>query len=104
MQGKKLYVGNLGFSVTQEQLSALFGEHGEVQKVDVIEGKGFAFVEMADSAAAETAKEALDGAEFDGRTLKVDEAHPQRSRPHGGPRGGGDRRDRGRGGGPPRRY
>jgi RNA recognition motif-containing protein len=116
MQGKKLYVGNLGFSVTQEQLSTLFGEHGEVQKVDVIEGKGFAFVEMADSEAAETAKEALDGAEFDGRTLKVDEARPPRSGPRdgsrggprggsrGGPRGGGDRRDRGGRGGSPRRY
>jgi len=94
MQGSKLYVGNLGYSVTNEQLTELFANHGEVRNVNIIEGKGFGFVEMGSSAEAETAKEALDGADFSGRTLKVDEARPPRSGPRsgGGPRGGGQRR------------
>jgi len=95
MQGSKLYVGNLGYSVTNEQLAELFANHGEVRHVNIIEGKGFGFVEMGSSSEAETAKEALDGADFAGRTLKVDEARPPRT--GGGPRGGGPR-----GGGPRR--
>ena len=95
MQGKKLYVGNLGFSVTNEQLQNLFSSHGEVKEVNIIQGKGFGFVEMGDPAQAQSAKEALDGTELEGRTLKVDEARPPKSRP----RGGGPRRDRGPKGG-----
>ena len=97
MQGSKLYVGNLRYSVTSQQLQDLFAEHGEVKSVNIIEGTGFGFVEMGTPAEADKAREALNGADFDGRTLKIDEAKPPRSR---------DDRDRGRqgGGGGPRRY
>ncbi|GAH51806.1 unnamed protein product [marine sediment metagenome] len=78
MQGSKLYVGNLSYSVTNEQLKELFSNHGEVKQVNIIEGRGFAFVEMSDQSEAEKAKAALDGSDFDGRTLKVDEAKPPR--------------------------
>ncbi|MBA7503674.1 hypothetical protein ES706_02285 [subsurface metagenome] len=76
MQGSKLYVGNLTYSVTNEQLEELFSNYGEVKQVNIIEGRGFGFVEMSDPSEAEKAKEALDGSDFDGRTLKVDEARP----------------------------
>ncbi len=78
MQGSKLYVGNLGYSVTNEQLKELFSNHGEVKQVNIIEGRGFGFVEMSDSSGAEKAKEALDGSDFKGRALKVDEARPRK--------------------------
>ena len=87
MEGSKLYVGNLGYSVTNEQLEELFGGHGQVKQVNVIESKGFGFVEMSSPEEAEKAKQALDGTDFKGRTLKVDEARPPRSRDS---RGGGD--------------
>ncbi len=80
MQGSKLYVGNLSYSVTSEQLEGLFSNHGEVRQVNIIEGKGFGFVEMSSAGEAEKAKEALDGADFEGRTLKVDEARPPRDK------------------------
>jgi len=76
MEGSKLYVGNLTYSVTNEQLEELFSKYGEVKQVNIIEGRGFGFVEMSDHSEAEKAKEALDGSDFDGRTLKVDEARP----------------------------
>ena len=81
MQGSKLYVGNLQYSVTNDKLQELFAGHGEVKNVNIIEGKGFGFVEMSTPEEAEGAKEALNGTEFEGRTLKVDEARPPRSRP-----------------------
>jgi len=92
MQVSKLYVGNLSYSVTNEQLEELFSSYGQVKEVRVIEGKGFGFVEMSNTAEAEKAKEALDGSDFEGRTLKVDEARPPKdkgSRPFnkGGQRG-----------------
>ena len=80
MQGSKLYVGNLSYSVTNEQLEELFSSHGKVQSANVIGNKGFGFVELSDNTEAEKAKEALDGTSFEGRTLKVDEALPQRPR------------------------
>jgi len=80
MQGNKLYVGNLSYSVTNEQLEKLFSPHGQVKTANVIGDKGFGFVEMANSSEAEAAKEALDGTDFEGRNLKVDEARPQRQR------------------------
>jgi len=80
MQGSKLYVGNLSYSVSNEQLEELFAAYGVVKQVNVIEGKGFGFVEMSSTAEAEKAKEALDAFEFKGRTLKVDEARPPRTR------------------------
>ena len=80
MQGSKLYVGNLKYSVTNEQLEELFGKHGEVVNVNIIEGKGFGFVEMGSPEDAEKAKEALNSQEYDGRTLRIDEARPPRDR------------------------
>ncbi len=84
MQGSKLYVGNLSFSVTKEQLEELFSSHGEVKQVNIIEGRGFGFVEMSSSSEAESAKQGLNGTDFEGRSLRVDEARPPRS---------GERRD-----------
>lgn len=80
MQGSKLYVGNLSYSVTNEQLEKLFSNYGEVKQVNIIEGKGFGFVEMGSNSEAKKAKEVLNGYEFEGRTLKVDEARPPKKR------------------------
>ena len=80
MPGSKLYVGNLSYSVTNEQLKELFSTYGEVREVNVIVGRGFGFVEMSSPSEAEKAKEALNGSDLEGRTLKVDEARPPRSR------------------------
>jgi RNA recognition motif-containing protein len=81
MQGSKLYVGNLNYSVTNDQLEELFSDYGEVRQVNIIEGKGFGFVEMSNPTEAEKAKETLNGSDFKGRTLRVDEARPPRSKP-----------------------
>ncbi len=91
---KKLYVGNLSFSSTEEDLRAAFESHGAVDSVNVItdretgRSRGFAFVEMDDASAADAAMRALDGSEVGGRSLKVSEAHDKRS---GGGGGGRDR-------------
>lgn len=93
--GKKLYVGNIPFSTTEDELRSLFERHGGVGSVSVItdretgRSRGFAFVEMADDNAAETAQRALDGSELGGRSLRVNEAHERP--PRGG--GGGFRRN-----------
>jgi RNA recognition motif-containing protein len=89
MQGSKLYVGNFSYSVTEEDLREMFASHGEVKEIKVIEGKGFGFVEMSSPAEAEKAKEALNGSNHKGRTLRVDEARPPKERSFGG--GGGSR-------------
>jgi RNA recognition motif-containing protein len=86
MQGKKLYVGNFSYSVSKEDLETLFSTHGKVTEVNVIEGRGFGFVEMSEPAEAEKAKEALNGSDYKGRTLRVDEARPPKDR--GAGRGG----------------
>jgi RNA recognition motif-containing protein len=80
MEGSKLYVGNLSYSVTGEQLQELFSKYGEVKQVNIIEGRGYGFIEMSSPAEAEKAKEALNGTDFEGRTMKVDEARPLRKR------------------------
>ena len=80
VQGSKLYVGNLSYAVTNEQLEELFSNYGEVRQVNIIEGRAFGFVEMSNQSEAERAKEALNGSEFKGGILKVDEARPPRSR------------------------
>lgn len=80
MQGNKLYVGNLTYSVTEEQVEKLFAEQGQVNAVNLIGNKGFGFVEMSSAEEAEKAKEALNGVSFEGRTLIVDEARPQKER------------------------
>ena len=87
MQGSKLYVGNLNYAVTNEQIDELFSAHGTVKSVNIIESKGFGFVEMSSPEEAEQAKEALHDTDFMGRALKIDEARPQKKKPH--PSGGG---------------
>jgi RNA recognition motif-containing protein len=74
MPGSKLYVGSLSPSVTDEELKELFSKYGEVKQLNLIKGRGFGFVEMSSQSEAEKAKEALNGSEFKGSTLKVDEA------------------------------
>lgn len=80
---KKLFVGNLSYSVTSESLEELFKQFGEVESAAVImdretgRSKGFGFVEMNDDAAADAAIKALDGNEQDGRKLTVNEARPK---------------------------
>jgi len=80
MQSSKLYVGNLNYSVTSEQLNELFANYGAVRNANVIEGKGFGFVEMETTEEAEAAAEALNGTDYAGRTMRVDEARPPRER------------------------
>ncbi|MCY0965975.1 RNA recognition motif domain-containing protein [Parathalassolituus penaei] len=82
-----IYVGNLPYSVTKEDLSALFSEFGEVGRATVVidretnRSKGFGFVEMADDAAATAAIEALNNKDMNGRGLRVNEAKPREERP-----------------------
>lgn len=80
MQSNKLYVGNLNYEVADEELKELFSEYGEVKEVKIIGDKGFGFVEMSSQAEAEKAKNELDGHEFKGRNLRVNEARPQRDK------------------------
>jgi cold-inducible RNA-binding protein len=86
----KLYVGGLAYSVTEQELEALFAEHGKVTSAAVIkdrdsgQSKGFGFVEMADNAEAKAAMAALNGKEVSGRSIMVNEARPQEDRRSGG--------------------
>ena len=92
--GKKLYVGNLTYDVTDSTLSQLFEAHGTVQSAQVImdrdtgRSKGFGFVEMGSDAEAQAAIQALNGKEVEGRALTVNEAKPREDRGGGGGRGG----------------
>jgi len=94
---KKLYVGGLPYSVTDEQLSELFATHGTVESAKVItdrytdSSRGFGFVEMSSQQEAENAIEALNSTELGGRTLTVNMAKPREERPRrsGGGGGGG---------------
>ncbi|HEY5565960.1 MAG TPA: RNA-binding protein [Gammaproteobacteria bacterium] len=87
-----IYVGNLAYSVTEDELRSAFGEFGEVSSVNLIidrgtgQSKGFGFVEMSDSAAAEAAIKALNGTPLNGRNIKVNQAKPREQRPSRGPR------------------
>jgi RNA recognition motif-containing protein len=84
MQGSSLYVGNLGYSVTEDQLRELFSSYGEVKGIRIIPNRDFGFVDMSSSSEAEAARTALNGSDFQGRTLKVDEARPPRAERRGG--------------------
>ena len=101
---KKLYVGNLPFRSTEDELRDLFGQHGEVSSASIVmdretgRSRGFAFVEMSDDGDAETAINALNGYSLGGRALVVNEARPREERPRGGG-GGGYGGGRGGGGG-----
>lgn len=94
---KKLYIGGLAYSVTEEELEALFAEQGKVTSVAIIkdrdsgQSKGFGFVEMEDDASAQNAIKELNGKEVSGRSIVVNEARPQENRRPGGG-GGGFRR------------
>lgn len=95
----KLYIGNLDYTVTEEQLEALFATYGPVKQVDIIDGRGFGFVEMTETEDAAKAKEALNETSFQGRTLRVDEARVQKKREYSGGGSGGYGGSGGGGGG-----
>jgi cold-inducible RNA-binding protein len=94
--GKKLYVGNLAFAVTDKDLEGLFAQAGVCESATVImdrntgQSRGFGFVEMSSNAEAQKAIQQLDGQEVQGRTIKVSEAQ-ERERSGGGGGRGGDR-------------
>ena len=100
--GRKLYVGNLPYSVTEQALSTKFAACGTVESVKLItdrdtgRSKGFGFIEMGSDAEAQAAIESLNNTDFDGRPLRVNEALPQKKRSSGG--GGGGRGGYGGGG------
>jgi RNA recognition motif-containing protein len=100
--GKKLYVGNLTYDVTDAALETLFAEHGSVQSAQIImdrdtnRSKGFGFVEMSTDQEAQNAIQALNGQQVGGRALTVNEAKPREERGGGG---GGSRGGYGGGGG-----
>ncbi len=111
---KNIYVGNLSFDSSEDQVRSLFEAYGAVEKVNIItdrdsgQPRGFAFVEMMDDDAASKAIEALNGTSLGGRNLNINEARPKADRPRGGGGGGGrggfgggggGGRDRGRSGG-----
>lgn len=94
MEKKKLYLGNLNYSATSEEVRALLSEYANVTNVNIIEEKGFGFAEFETQEDAEKALNELNGKEFKGRTLKIDFANPPKKnfRPAGagfaGNRGG----------------
>lgn len=91
---KKLYVGNLAYSVTDSTLEQMFAAHGNVQSAQVImdrdtgRSKGFGFVEMSSDQEAQAAIAAMNGQQVEGRSLTVNEARPREDRGGGGGRGG----------------
>ena len=91
----KLYVGNLSFNTTTQDLETMFGASGTVQSANLIEdretgrSRGFGFVEMSSKEEAQDAISTLNGKEVDGRALTVNEAKPREDRGGGGNRGGG---------------
>ena len=93
--GKKLYIGNLSFKVTEDELQEKLAEFGQVESVKIItdrdtgQSKGFGFVEMASDAEARAAIDGLNGKDLGGRALKVNEARPQERGSRGGGGGGG---------------
>ena len=92
---KNIYVGNLTFDATEDQVRGLFEAYGPVDKVSIVtdrdtgQPRGFAFVEMTDDDSASKAMEALNGTNLGGRNLTVNEARPKTDRPRGGGGGGG---------------
>jgi RNA recognition motif-containing protein len=93
--GRKLYVGNLPYSATDQELSTKFAACGTVESAKVItdrdtgRSKGFGFIEMATDAEAQAAIDSLNGVDYDGRAMKVNEAKPQEKRSGNGGFGGG---------------
>jgi cold-inducible RNA-binding protein len=105
MSNSKLYVGNLSFKTTEDELRSAFGQHGSVTDVYVAMDKmtgrprGFAFVTMGTPEEAKAAAEKMNGQDLGGRQLTVNEARPKEERPSGGFGGGGGGRGFGGGGG-----
>ena len=103
--GKKLYVGNLPFSITEERIGEIFGQIGQIDSVRIVtdrdtgRSKGFGFVEMGSDEDAQAAIEQLHGADMEGRALVVNEARPMEPRGDRGGGGGGGYRGGGGGGG-----
>jgi RNA recognition motif-containing protein len=101
----KLYVGNLSFKTSSEDLQELFSQAGTVESASVVEdretgrSRGFGFVEMATAEEGHAAIQQFNGKEFGGRNLTVNEARPREDRGGGGGYGGGGGRGGGRGGG-----
>ena len=101
----EIYVGNLPYHTTEDDLQGAFGEHGEVTRATIIkdrdtgQSRGFGFVEMINSDEARVAVEALNGSDLGGRTLTVNEARPRQPRSGGGGGGGGGYGGGGGGGG-----
>ena len=99
MSQNKLYVGNLSFNSTEDDITDAFSAYGTVTSVNVImdrdtgRPRGFAFVEMGSDSEAQSAVQALDGQDLGGRNIKVNVAKPREPRSGGGG-GGGGRRDR----------
>jgi RNA recognition motif-containing protein len=104
VMGKKLYVGNMSYSVDSSALEQMFKSFGTVESAQVItdratgRSKGFGFVEMSSDSEAQSAIDALNGKEHDGRALTVNEAKPREDRPRSFGGGGGGRSSGGRGG------
>ncbi len=102
---KNLYVGNLPHSTTEADLRGVFETHGAVEKVTLVtdrdtgRSRGFGFVEMTNAGEADNAITALNGTDFGGRPLTINEARPKTERPRGGGGGGGPRFGGGGGGG-----
>jgi RNA recognition motif-containing protein len=102
---KNIFVGNLDFSATESSLRSLFEPYGTVDRVNLVtdrdtgRSRGFAFVEMSDSAEADKAIAALNGATLEGRALNINEARPKPAGGGGGGRGGFSRGPQGGGGG-----
>ena len=100
-----IFVGNLSYQTTETELEAAFAAYGQVDRVSIVrdrdsgQPRGFAFVEMANSADAEKAISALNGSEMNGRALNVNEARPREQRSGGGRGFGGGGGNRGGGGG-----
>jgi RNA recognition motif-containing protein len=98
-----IFVGNLSYQVTQDELHSLFGQYGNVERVNIItdrdtgQPRGFAFVEMTDAREAETAISQLNGMEVRGRAMNVNEARPKAAGGGGGRGYGGGERGGGRG-------
>jgi cold-inducible RNA-binding protein len=90
-----VFVGNLSFQTTQDDLNSIFSQYGAVERVNVVtdrttgQPRGFAFVEMSSRTEAESAISALNGTDLHGRTLNVNEARPKTDGPRGGGGGGG---------------
>jgi cold-inducible RNA-binding protein len=102
---KNIFVGNLDFNTSEDELRQLFEAHGQVDRVSIMtdrdtgRSRGFGFVEMASSEDGEKAIAALNGSQVGGRTLNVNEARPKPERTGGGGGGGGRGRERSGGGG-----